>query len=335
MHDHFTRSYANPVVSVNLPQSLRVGDNVNGPSIIEVPEWVKGRLGKYYLYFGHHDGKFIRMAYSDRVQGPYTIYSPGTLHVEDGPMAGTGKGHIASPDVHVDHDTKQLFMVYHVGGLNNNAALRQDLYEQGCPWGQVSLLATSVDGIHWATSSRCMGKPYLRVFRYMGRWRGVARVSGTLALFSAPGDGKTLSGNFVQGPLIRIPGQNFHPTSCDGPRIRHLAVHLRGHALDVYVSVIGRATERIEMTTIADLRQGQGWDKPGDWTSTPMQDVLDPVEGYEGAHLSKASSKCGAVNHPTRQLRDPFVFEDTKRGLLHLIYSTAGEQGLGVATKLT
>ena len=37
----------NPLVSVRSDPS--VGDNVNGPSVIKVPSWVKRPLGKYYM----------------------------------------------------------------------------------------------------------------------------------------------------------------------------------------------------------------------------------------------------------------------------------------------
>ena len=43
------------------------GDNINGPSLIKVPGWVENPLGKYYLYFANHDGKYIRLAYSDNI----------------------------------------------------------------------------------------------------------------------------------------------------------------------------------------------------------------------------------------------------------------------------
>ena len=41
--------------------------NINGPSVIKVPDWVppEGRAdpsAHYYMYFGHHGGKYIRMA---------------------------------------------------------------------------------------------------------------------------------------------------------------------------------------------------------------------------------------------------------------------------------
>ena len=39
-----------------------MGDNINGPSLIRVPNWVEGRLSRYYLYFADHKGAYIRLA---------------------------------------------------------------------------------------------------------------------------------------------------------------------------------------------------------------------------------------------------------------------------------
>jgi len=85
----------NPIVR---PEMLpgRDGDNINGPSLILVPSWITNRLGNYYLYFAHHSGKYIRLAFADRLEGPWRIYVPGTLALAE---AGGCKGHIASPDV--------------------------------------------------------------------------------------------------------------------------------------------------------------------------------------------------------------------------------------------
>ena len=30
------------------------GENINGPSLIKVPDWIKSPLARYYLYFSHH-----------------------------------------------------------------------------------------------------------------------------------------------------------------------------------------------------------------------------------------------------------------------------------------
>ena len=55
----------------------RMGDNINGPSLIRVPDWIPSALGKYYLYFAHHQGTYIRLAYADQLEGPWRLYSPG------------------------------------------------------------------------------------------------------------------------------------------------------------------------------------------------------------------------------------------------------------------
>ena len=71
----------NPLITVDSSPSL--GDNVNGPSIIRVPSWIPHPLGRYYAYFGHHKGQFIRLAYADAITGPWKIYEPGVVPVSD------------------------------------------------------------------------------------------------------------------------------------------------------------------------------------------------------------------------------------------------------------
>src|SRR5262249_23989987 len=68
----------NPLITVQA-SSPSVGDNVNGPAIVRVPAWVKQPLGRYYAYFAHHKGRFIRLAYADAVGGPWKVYEPGVL----------------------------------------------------------------------------------------------------------------------------------------------------------------------------------------------------------------------------------------------------------------
>ena len=87
----------NPIIRPEL--SATIGKNINGPSLIRAAEWLEKPLGKYYLYFADHGGKFIRLAYADRLEGPWKIHEPGTLRLEETAC----KGHIASPDVHIDN----------------------------------------------------------------------------------------------------------------------------------------------------------------------------------------------------------------------------------------
>ena len=57
--------------------------NINGASLIKVPEWVDNPLGKYYLYFASHTGKYIRLAYSDSLTESFKIYDGEVLKLKD------------------------------------------------------------------------------------------------------------------------------------------------------------------------------------------------------------------------------------------------------------
>lgn len=74
---HVIRSSSNPIIRPHMDD--RMGDNVNGPSLIRVPDWIAAPLGRYYLYFAHHDGNFIRLAYADDIEGQWTMHRPGVL----------------------------------------------------------------------------------------------------------------------------------------------------------------------------------------------------------------------------------------------------------------
>ena len=56
--------------------------NINGPSIIRVPDWIPvaervNPNAQYYMYFGHHIGFTIRMAWSDSLTGDWTLFNVG------------------------------------------------------------------------------------------------------------------------------------------------------------------------------------------------------------------------------------------------------------------
>ena len=70
-----------PIVTPSLHPSL--GGNIQGPSLIRVPEWIEDRLGAYYLYFADHKGTYIRLAYADDLLGPWRIHPPGSLQIVD------------------------------------------------------------------------------------------------------------------------------------------------------------------------------------------------------------------------------------------------------------
>ena len=132
-----TRILDQPIIHAGMDD--RIGTNINGPSLIRVPAWVTQPLGRYYLYFSHHKGTFIRLAYADDLDGPWKIHRPGVLDVSESLFAPTDPpepppdqrpswaetlpggylyAHVASPDVHIDEESQQIRMYYH--GLLDN-----------------------------------------------------------------------------------------------------------------------------------------------------------------------------------------------------------------------
>ena len=68
-----------PIISPDLHPSI--GLNIQGPSLIRLPDWITDRLGAYYLYFADHKGSYIRLAYANSLVGPWTIHPPGSLQL--------------------------------------------------------------------------------------------------------------------------------------------------------------------------------------------------------------------------------------------------------------
>ena len=58
-----------------------IGTNIQGPSVIRAPAWLADPLGRYLCYFADHKGSFIRLAYADAIEGPWTIHEPGSLRL--------------------------------------------------------------------------------------------------------------------------------------------------------------------------------------------------------------------------------------------------------------
>lgn len=289
----------NPIITPSLDP--RMGENINGPSLIRVPEWLPNRLGNYYLYFGHHQGQYIRLAYADRLEGPWTVYSPGTLQLDETPCFG----HIASPDVHIDAANRQLVMYYHGPALSKEQLIGDPLTER-YPFlgGQRTFVAFSGDGIHFTTNTEILGPSYFRVFRH-GGWSYALGMPG---IFFRSRDGST---NFESGLVLFSQDQ------------RHTAVLVKGDTLFVFYSQAGDCPEHILCATI---------DLTGDWrewqASEPVS-VLLPEIAYEGADLPLLPSERGAIHSRARQLRDPAIFQED--GRTYLLYSVAGENGIAIA----
>lgn len=260
----------NPIIRPNMDS--RMGSNINGPSVIRVPDWLQSPLGKYYLYFAHHKGDYIRLAYADDLRGPWRTYEQGTLQLEESFYTH----HIASPDVHVDNDRREIKMYYH--GADEN-------------YTQTSRVTLSSDGLHFNSLSGILGVSYFRVFE----WGGWYYALGMPGIFYRSRDGLT---NFEQGPTLFT------------EHMRHSALRLKNGVLEVYYSTVHYCPEHILLSKI-DL--ADDW---MDWPASEPVTVLEPELDYEGADLPLKPSVRGWAPERVRQLRDPAIFEENGRTYL-------------------
>lgn len=284
----------NPLVTP--ASSPTLGDNINGPSLIRVPRWVQRPLGRYYLYFAHHGGTFIRLAYADRLSGPWRIHEPGALRLAETPRCSN---HVASPDVHVDNDRREIRMYFHCpAGAGGGLDISQ----------QHTFLATSRDGLRFAADTLPLGPAYFRVFRWGGYYYTVVR-AGALLRSRDPG------APFEPGPTL---------IGADSGRLlRHAAVEVRGDLLRIYYSRIGDRPERI---LLSEARLAPDWSQ---WRASKPVTLLSPERDYEGGDRPLEVSRPDEAPGRVRQLRDPAIFRES--GRTYLIYSIAGESGLALA----
>ena len=226
-----------PIIRPEMDGSM--GSNIAGPSLIRVPEWLPNPLGRYYLYFADHRGTYIRLAYADALTGPWTTYEPGTLQLDQSHFPTTcppcaperAYVHIASPDVHVDHERREIVMYIHGRDAGR----------------QLTRAAVSPDGLHFTGRPEILGRPYFRAFRHDGFVYALA-MPGVLYRSR---DGLT---DFEEGPQLFTPD------------MRHSAILRRGSRLFVFWTERGAAPERVLVATIDMTTDWMTWSE-----STPVE----------------------------------------------------------------
>ena len=281
-----------------------------------MPNWVENPLGRYYLYFADHKGRYIRLAYADELTGPWQIHDPGSLQLErshfptepiEPPKDVNTTGqldsmklhhsaeyerstpHIASPDVHVVEEQRQIYMYFH--GLASYGIQR-------------TRLATSTDGISFRAEQPILCSAYLRVVPFQQSFLGMIMPGVLYEL-----------GN-RRGPFEN--GQRLFT-----PDARHHAMLVNRTRVHVFWTEVGDAPEHIKVSVI-DLRDGFK-----SLHISQLGSILKPELDWEGAsaklELSVRSVAYGCVN----QLRDPCVFVDD--GRVYLLYAGGGESAIGIA----
>jgi hypothetical protein len=318
MNVNVTRLANGPIIGPNLHPSI--GANIQGPSLIRVPDWIHDRLGTYYLYFADHKGSYIRLAYADQLVGPWRVHPPGSLHlaqsgfltappavspdelarfeaqyrargmaISHDVLSEITTPHIASPDVHVDAARRRIVMYFH--GLESAGH-------------QVSRVAISRNGIDFTARPEVIGRSYMRIFHHDGMTYALAMPG----ILSRSTDG--LSG-FETGPTL------FNPN------MRHAAVLKRDGALFVFWTQVGDTPERILLSRIMLRGDWHGW------RDEPPVEVMRPEHSWEGTDAPNLPSVRSTAYGVVNQLRDPAIYEEA--GETYLLYAIGGESGIAIA----
>lgn len=353
-----TRLSDKAIIDVTLHASLKeeaesVGyPNINGPSLMRVPDWVEAPLGRYYLYFAHHKGKHIRMAFADTLTGPWTYYedSSATRSSSVLPLEETGtplkEGVKTTLTTLLDYmGWSEAIALAKIGRTTRRVykeKLDQDiktsepttphlaspeivvdheqkriiLYFHAVVEGslQMSFVAHSKDGLRFEVIPKPIALPYMRSFS--GDF--VKKLHGQHYYLSMPGmlyrskDGLT---------DFEVRQKWLFDTA-----VRHAGLYLKGTDLHLVYTRVGDEPERILYTKV-DV-SSPNWKE---WRAGPTRELLRPEQDWEGAKLPIQPSLRGEVSLQVNQLRDPDIFED-QDGKLYLLYAGGGEQGIGIAS---
>lgn len=295
---------------------------INGPSMLRIPDWVPEAekadpLARYYIYFSGHTDPYIKLAWSENIEGPYRIFNSGegVFHLANYSLPGKLKisHHVASPDVIIDSLNQQFIMYFHAGILT---------WEKDNIKAQKTVVAISKYGLDFnhGLQDVIICPFYARIFKHDGNLYAFCKEG----IYKAPDPDhpwehtKNFSRinphlwNKVADPFKWIPKQE-----------RHLALLKEKDYMHIMYSRISSSPEHIEYSGI-DTRKNIIFWKP----TTPI-DVLYPGYEWEGISYPIKESEEGPENK-AQELRDPYLYLD-KDSTLYLLYSGAGEQALGIA----
>lgn len=246
-------------------------ENINGPTVIKVPEWVNNKIGNYYMYFSDHQGKYIKMAVADHIEGSWNVIDHKPLYVDDTPC----NDHIASPEIYIDNENQLIYMYYH--GMISSP--RTGFYQN-------TLYAVSKDGLSFkAESNKIIETFYFRLVKYGTVYYGISKIGNDGCLYST---GTSLTDPFIRSNILI-------------PNCRHASLYLDGNVLYTFYTHIGDRPERILYNRFT---------LPYIIPNTLPQELLRPQEYYEGIDIPLTHSQPGKAHGREQALRDPYVIED-------------------------
>lgn len=339
-----------PIITVdNSPRLQQLAEaegyiNINGPSMILVPDWVEHPLGKYYLYFSHHKGDFIRMAYGDMPEGPWTVYEAGVLSLE-----GSGFPVNSVPQLTPEAGFAELWQNFSIYIVRDAVLAIYKALVTDQQTRQERGIALSQDKTpHIASPELVVDHDNQRILMfYHGQRDTLSQITGIASSgdgISFTNTGKTVAGVYMRHfeyrnkqYLLGSPGILFRSDSLLGPyqprdrslfepNIRHAALLLEEDSLMVAWSRVGEAPEKILLSQI-DLSPAD-WDR---WRATEGVELLRPELSWEGVDMEPLPSLRGELVMVANELRDPYLFKD-QDGSKYLLYVGAGEQAIGIAS---
>ena len=290
----FRFEYLNDAALLSVEDFPELEGNINGPSLVAAPAWLNQPPARYLLYFAHHEGDSIRLALSDSLTGPWRLHHPPPIKLSNSGFATRSPSaeemhpeaqayidanadgdypHIASPEVWIDHEARQIRLYYH-GRLADGR--------------QRTRLALSTDGVNFEVRDEIVGLPYLRLFRHQDWFYSLAMP----AQLCRSRDGLT---DFETGPRLT-----------DAP-IRHHALLNHDGKWYVIWTRVGDTPERL---LVSILDTGSNW---LDWKLGEARDLHRAERPWEGGDLPADASAYGEIMSRVNQLRDPAIFEEENR----------------------
>lgn len=338
-----------PIITKELFQSAGASDekegaNIDGPSVIRIPDWIPAAQradpqAVYYMYFAHHQGDFIRLAWAVNLEGPWNLYNVSdriplgkkgvlSLGSDDKIEIGNGlaiRSHVASPDVVVDDKNKSIVMYFHAPATF-----------KGKSNGQKTFVATSPYGLEFngRIEPVVICEAYAKIFAYQGNLYAQSgeyfyRAPSLLKPWATPA-------GFDFGKILWTKSKDNYfkkywaeaPSGSAGPNVtlRHGSLLLLGDKLHILYSRRHDAPERI-LYTFVDLKKDfNAWQPEG-----PFHEILQSELDWEGANLPIKESEGSSKDCCVHELRDPDIFRDSD-GRLYLFYTGQGEDAIGLAS---
>ena len=334
---------------------------------MRVPAWIPAARrvhpeAVYYMYFGHHRGKYIRMAWARRIEGPWTLHRMGPdvppgergvldLGDRDVPI-GNGivltqkrRAVISAPEVLVDDEERRI--VLYVQAHKN---IEVDGTRVKTPGGLVATSPYGLDfnpGAHtgYGIEPVILGPDYVSTFVFDDELYGVGnggviyRAPSAAAPWTPP-PGWDFTRNLWQRVgyqgLQAVLSRNLDGVEKSVLRIRHADVVERqeGGRPVLWIFYTFRGLYEVEGEIVPEqvlFSRLHPSPTKSDWSmSWPPEQVLWAQPGWECGEFEPKPSRRGAARDDVNEIRDPHVFVDDA-GEIYLFYCGCGEDGIGVA----